>query len=246
MSTADVSLSPAKRRRFPIRLPFGVPCGPVIWILAGIAVCLLLVWHYLHSFAMRTQSVSNLKSLAIALHNYHDIHQCFPPPIAQIAAKPAHSWRAFMVPCLPPGFHGMDDFKRDYRFDEPWNGPHNKTLLATHWFGKTTQYLAVVGAETMWPPDGRRTMRDVSDGLDNTILVVEYPDSRIRWLEPGDLSLEGNELYLQTGAGPKRVSIAGCNVVMASGSVRRLSPKITPGQILALLTVNGGEPHFDW
>ena len=53
--------------------------------------------------------------------------------------------------------------------------------------GNTTNYLAVVGAETAWPPTGRRTRADVTDGQETTIQIVENRGAGVHWMEPRDL-----------------------------------------------------------
>jgi hypothetical protein len=103
--------------------------------------------------------VNNLKQIALALHNYHDDHGCFPPAyVADANGRPMHSWRVLILPYLE-----QKVLYDQYDFTEPWNGPNNSKLLATppdtygcpsddRTCGVTgawpTSYLAVVGAET--------------------------------------------------------------------------------------------------
>jgi hypothetical protein len=51
-----------------------------------------------------------------------------------------------------------------------------------------TRILVPVGPRTIFPPNGEPvTPRDISDGLANTILVVEAADdSAVIWTKPGD------------------------------------------------------------
>src|SRR4051812_9073955 len=69
----------------------------------------------------RTQCKNNLKEIALALHNYHEAYGCFPPAyIADKDGRPMHSWRVLILPYLDE-----KPLYLKYRFDEPWNGPHN-------------------------------------------------------------------------------------------------------------------------
>ena len=72
-------------------------------------------------------TVNNLSQLMAALHQYHADKGHFPP--ASILGKdgnggPPHSWRVEILPWL-----GEQALYDQYRFDEPWDSQHNKSLL---------------------------------------------------------------------------------------------------------------------
>src|SRR5687767_14136115 len=49
----------------------------------------------------RTQCKNNLKQIALALHNYHDVYGSFPPAyIADKDGRPMHSWRVLLLPYI--------------------------------------------------------------------------------------------------------------------------------------------------
>lgn len=76
----------------------------------------------------RAITVRNLARLMLAMHEYCDVHKHFPP--AAVLGKDGkgtvpHSWRVELLPFL-----GQQELYDQYRFDEPWDSDHNKTLLA--------------------------------------------------------------------------------------------------------------------
>lgn len=51
--------------------------------------------------AYRSQCKNNLKQIGLALHNYHDEYQAFPPAYTVDAdGKPLHSWRTLILPYM--------------------------------------------------------------------------------------------------------------------------------------------------
>jgi hypothetical protein len=82
----------------------------------------------------RFQCRSNLKSIGLALHLYHDVHGCFPPRcIADDNGTPTHSWRVLILPFLAEanstGRAAIIKAYESYSFDEPWDGPSNRKLV---------------------------------------------------------------------------------------------------------------------
>jgi hypothetical protein len=157
-----------------------------------------------------------------------------------------HSWRVLILP-----FIGQEALYKQYNFDEPWDGPNNRKLAARmpkvlafsgdQGAGNTTtNYLAVVGSQTIWQPGRKVTMDDVKDGPDNTILIVENRGALVHWMEPRDLSFDEMDFTINSrdGVSSKYVEPA---VAMASTSVRRLSKATRPATLRALLTIAGGE-----
>ena len=75
--------------------------------------------------AQRLQAQNNMKQLALAMHNYAQIYRHFPPAVLYGPdGKTPYSWRVALLPYLEQ----MDLYKQ-YRFDEPWDGPNNRKLL---------------------------------------------------------------------------------------------------------------------
>ncbi len=59
-----------------------------------------------------------------------------------------------------------------------------------------TDYVAVVGPDTIWPGATSRKLTDIADPRDQAILVVESAEPRILWMEPRDLAYEEAVNYL--------------------------------------------------
>jgi hypothetical protein len=183
----------------------------------------------------------------LAVANYHDLHGAFPPPyLADAEGRPMHSWRILLLPYLD-----QKELYDAYDFSEPWDVPNNRRLAermpriyALHGLerpGNTqTNYLAVVGEETVWPAGGGVTYKGITDGSSNTIHFVENLSGGVHWMEPRDLAFDtmGFTLGATDGISSRYEDPA---VVFADGQVRRLKPAITPETLRALLTIDGGE-----
>ena len=135
-----------------------------------------------------------MKQIVLALQNYHDAYGSFPPAyVTDQNGIPMHSWRVLILP-----FIEAQSLYAKYRFDEPWNGPHNTKLLDNmplcyqcpssvanrHTTSRFTSYLAVVGERTAWPGKSVTKLADMKDGSSGTVLVVECEAEKVLWTEP--------------------------------------------------------------
>jgi hypothetical protein len=186
----------------------------------------------------------------LAVANYHEAFGSFPPAfVADRDGKPIHSWRVLILPYL-----GQEELYKAYSFAEPWDGPNNRKLADRigqiyHRFGldsshvETTSFVAVVGPETAWPGARALRMNDLGDGSSTTLMVVEVPDGRFRWMEPTDLEFERMSYRINDGSGRGLGSrLGGARVVFADGTVRTLPDSFDPNRLRAMLTANGREP----
>lgn len=206
----------------------------------------------------RHECRAHLKQIGVALHEYHDRYGSFPPAyVADEDGKPRHSWRVLLLPLL-----GEEELYRQYRFDEPWDGPSNRDLAARipavyacpacGGHEGVTNYLAILGRTTSWPEQYSAQRKDFADGLSSTIQVIEFPDSDVLWLEPRDrthrefTSPEGRS-RLPAPHNGEQDRVAHC--LFADGSVRSIMlNKIEWETLKALLTMHGGRPlaRIDW
>jgi hypothetical protein len=221
----------------------------ILWTLFGLVVLIGLMLPAVsaaRAATRRLQCNNNMKQIALALYNYRQANGCFPPAyIADKNGKPMHSWRVLILPYME-----QQSLYKLYNFNEPWDGPNNKKLLASRprvyicpsdmdaYTRKATctSYVAVVGPKAAWP--GREPGKPTGD-LSQTIMLVESCDTDIQWTEPKDVSLDA---LLARSPGCATVSSKhppdseffhytpppGANVALADGSVVFL-----PGDLLA-------------
>jgi prepilin-type processing-associated H-X9-DG protein len=221
-----------------------------------IAACLIPPLHGPghREASRRTQCRFNLNQIGMALHNYHDKYGSFPPAyVADENGRPMHSWRVLLLP-----FIEETALYEKYRFDEPWNGPHNKKLADTilpifncpsDEHGGTgnastmTNYVVVVGAETAWPENGATAFKDFTDGLSKTLLVVEVANSGIHWMEPRDLQVlqMAPTVNAKSGQGISSPHTGGAQVLFADGHVQFITENLSADDLRALLTRHAGD-----
>jgi len=186
--------------------------------------------------AQRDAVRKDLKQLMIAMCQYHDDHGSFPPAYVNGPNGDRwHSWRVLILPYIDP------QMAAGYRYDEPWNSPHNSRLAESvpavfqsenaSPGPAATSYFAVIGQNTLWPAWQSLSFRDITDGTSNTLAIVEDRRSDICWLEPRDLRIDEfvHSFYADTTLNDG----AGRTAAFADESVSFL------GRGLARATLNG-------
>jgi prepilin-type N-terminal cleavage/methylation domain-containing protein len=88
----------------------------VVIAIIGILIALLLpAVQAAREAARRMQCTNHLKQIGLALHNYHDTHECLPFGSGYIVARTG-SWAAFILPYIEEqGHYELFDFDRDMR-----------------------------------------------------------------------------------------------------------------------------------
>jgi prepilin-type processing-associated H-X9-DG protein len=248
-----VSYAPAPKRS-------GGPAVLVIVILAvlgiavvcgGVLVALMLpAVQAAREAARRAQCTNNMKQIALAMHNYHDTYNCFPPAyLADENGKPMHSWRVLLLPFLE-----QQALYEQYNFDEPWDSPANQRIAATvldvyrcpsdpNPIAPQTCYVMIVGPETVSDGTKATSIREITDGTSNTILFIEATGSGIGWTEPRDLDATTITFQVNEPLGGEIESPhpGGANCAFCDGSVRFLSDFVDPEELRAMSTIAGGE-----
>jgi prepilin-type processing-associated H-X9-DG protein len=178
-----------------------------------------------YELSSQRQCTDNLKQIALAMHNFHDVYGMFPPAaITDKQGRPLLSWRVAILPQL--GAEGEALF-REFHLDEPWDSPHNQALLAQMPAvfacpdepqtrrGKTV-YQVIVGPATMFT--GKRKgvrLQDITAGTSNTVMVAESARS-VPWTAPLDIPADPDATH--PGMGSRHPG--GFNQAMADGRVR--------------------------
>ncbi len=205
--------------------------------------------------ARRQQSMNNLKQIGLAFHNDASRNRrrgqagsyAFTPAYSSDEAKrPLLSWRVHLLPYIE-----QKELYDRFHLDEPWDSPHNRTLIAempeTYASplapvglaaqGKTT-YVVPRGPSTTLSGTERTPINSISDGTSNTILALEVPaDRAVVWTQPADWEIgeEPSPAILAEGLR------TGAPVLFVDGAVRYLLSTIDPAVFRALLTKDGGE-----
>ena len=197
--------------------------------------------------ARRAQCTNNEKQIGLAMHNYASVNNVFPPPaILDKDGKPLLSWRVAILPFLD-----QQGLYNEFHLNEPWDSPHNKALIAkmprtyacpslVNPQPGTTTYRVYTGKGAAFDDAKGHGLGHVTDGLSNTIGVVESPDS-VAWTKPDDLPFdaENNGAAALAAAGSRHPG--GFNALFLDGSVKFIKKSVAVSVFKALVTYNGGE-----
>jgi hypothetical protein len=201
-----------------------------------------------HQTAQHRATENKFRQLGLAMHNYADSQKGRLPAVANFdkQGKPLLSWRVHLLPYL-----NQQNLYRQFHLDEPWDSPHNKTLLAKMpdvFHGPTrklnaegkTIFLVPVGKDVAFKdgPEGRRFPTEFTDGTSNTIFIVEADDAHaVPWTKPEDLKIDRE--HPERGLGGHFPG--GSLVAMADGSVHFIKKSISKTTLWFAFTLAGGE-----
>lgn len=170
----------------------------VIAIIAILIALLLPAVQQAREAARRTQCKNNLKQLGLALHNYHDVHQCF--PFGHEGTTKAFSALSMLLPYIE-----QSTLYSKIDFNVPVSHANNAVPMlvelpalrcpsdlanALPSIGGATNYFANKGSGILWalptgpnavlpPQDGvmfygsKVRMADITDGTSNTAAMCE-------------------------------------------------------------------------
>jgi hypothetical protein len=193
--------------------------------------------------ALRRQSKENLTKLGTAMHEYHAVHDRFPPPaLSDKDGKPLLSWRVLILPYL-----GHKDLYRQFKLDEPWDSPDNKKLLdkmpavfapvrGASRGRPVTYYQVFAGKGTMFEGTEGIRLRDITDGTVATVMMVEAA-APVPWTKPDDLAYAAERPVPKLGGLFKE----GFHLVTGDGFCRFVKKDVDEKLLHALITRNGEE-----
>jgi hypothetical protein len=196
--------------------------------------------------AFNMTSMNNMKQILLAMHNYHDTHQHMPLQASRDAdGRPLLSWRVHVLPYVDQ----MELYEK-FRLDEPWDSEHNLPLsrnVPQPFVSRANPELAKEGKTRFQLPlgeglpasvDEKLTFRLITDGMSNTVAVVEAPaDRAVIWTKPDDLDIDLED-PLRSLVGELGNDFLGA---MYDGSVRSFQKSLGNETIRKILTHAGGE-----
>jgi hypothetical protein len=212
----------------------------VLVVCGGVPTWLVFAFRAARESARCGMCENRLGGLAMGLQNFDLAHGGLPPAyLCDETGKPIHSWQSICKRYLH-----YYRWEEAYSMKEPWNGPNNGKLgpCGDHMFQcptagppsrTTTDFVAVVGPDTMWPGRERVKLR----GDEDTILLIEMPDSDYNSLEPRSPTVEEfmEKIKLPTGEGIRCIHPRGLAYVTVGGDVRWFPPDTDPETIRRLL-----------
>src|SRR5262249_38419288 len=134
----------------------------------------------------RARCANNLEQIGAAMPKYRAAHSTFPPAYSKSPeGKPLLSWRVHILPFLQ-----QKALYDESHMDEAGDSPHTASLISgmptvytcpsvsgVPANGGKTSYLTPRGPATVFPGAEAVKMQAITDGLSNTILVVEANDA---------------------------------------------------------------------
>jgi type II secretory pathway pseudopilin PulG len=193
----------------------------------------------------RSQCHNNLRQIALALQNYHDAYDAFPPAYTTNSdGKPLHSWRTLILPYLEQ--QALYD-KID--LSQPWDDPANKAAYETriHVYAcpsaivppDHTTYLAIVGPNTCFHATTSRPQADITDDPGLTLMVMEVDSAHaVHWMSPSDATEQD---VLDFGKSTKLTHPGGAQAACVSGAAMFLPSNTPATRLRALLSISGGD-----
>lgn len=223
--------------------------GLSLIVCAGMVLLMLPAVQSARNVARVTQSQNNLRQIGLALHNYHDTIQTFPPGGVHSADGTAyHSWQTMLLPYVgqAPLYNAID-------FDRPWTDPVNASLFATNVPVFLNPLERVRGGATGGAPshyagnsqvlfeNSSISLKDVTDGTSNTIFAGEVGAGYRAWGDPQNVRDPADGIGSNATTFGNPDSSLSCEFLMMDGSARTISSDIDPDVLKALATPNGGE-----
>lgn len=233
--------------------PILIGCGCLMFSVPVIAVLISLLLPAVQSAreaARRSQCLSNLRQMGLGVHNYEGSYEVFPSwALKDDSSKPLLSWRVQLLPSM-----GEDSLYKEFHLDEPWDSPHNLTLLprmpkvyqcpTENLQPGFTNYKVFVGEKTMFPDTGPVRIASITDGTSNTLMVVES-SVPVEWTKPDGILVD-NRTIDQLKLGSDQLELGskhpgGFQVLMADGSVRFIKSSMDSDTLKGIITRNGDE-----
>jgi hypothetical protein len=234
--------------------------------------------------AARIQCSNRLKQIALAVQNYVDTFGRFPPGTRPSPDLPPEKRLSWIFEVLP--FMGSDPTYSSAKKDLAWDDPANLQLWEdwkcfmcpsgptqqAGYSSRLTHYVGIAGLgedAATYPMGDKRngffgydrqvTLKDVTDGIGNTIMIMETSVDNGPWAAGGRPTLRGVDLddepfigrgrqfggmHLRGGFFERHVPIVNC--AMGDGSVRGIASDIDPTVFQFAITIAAGDNYSNW
>jgi prepilin-type processing-associated H-X9-DG protein len=190
-------------------------------------------------------SQENLKQIGIAFHAFYVANNALPVDIVDKTSKPLLSWRVLILPHV-----GEEQLFKSFKFDEPWDGEHNKKLIAkmpkiyapirVKAAAGMTYYQTFTGKDALFGP-GKLLLKlapSIPDGTSNTGMVFEAGEPVV-WTKPQDMPFDAKNPLPKLGG----LFDGECNVVFCDGAVRTLKKGADEKELKKVIMPADGEPY---
>lgn len=192
--------------------------------------------------ARRMQSKNNLKQIGLALQNYHDVFDMFPPGgVFSADEKAFHGWMTFITPYLDasPWYNRVN-------FNSPWDDPSQiEHFQPGYWLSFLNPSVPVrctadglmhthyAGSDLMLYRNSSTGIKDLVNGTSNTLCVGDaksefepfgYP---YNWRDP---ALGLNQTDAGFGCATREITM----MLMADAAVRNFSHKTDEALFVSL------------
>ena len=198
--------------------------------------------------AQRQQSVTALKTLITAWYHHEGVSGWLPADSGTPTGSPLLSWRVHLLPSL-----GQDELYKRFKFDEPWDGPTNKPLLARmpaafrSAFQPAdaidTYYQGFAGVGSAFQPGRKLRAADILDGTSNTLILAEVGPP-VPWTRPADVPYDSRKPFPAVAWPFADVR----HVAAGDGAIRSLAPTVLEKRWRKLIEIADGDradPGFD-
>lgn len=199
--------------------------------------------------ASSNSRANDLKQIILAMLDFENARTRFPISTFASDGTPLLSWRVHILPYL-----GYLDLYNQFHRDEPWDSPHNLSLLqympdvfrsaGDPADGVDTRVQGFAGPGAPFPATGTNTTQglrfaNITDGSSRTISFTEVgSDHAVPWTKPADTPFNLNNPLSALGD----ISTVLLTVTF-DGRVEYRSGAISAGELKTLITYNGGEDN---
>lgn len=230
-----------------------IMCGFSFFVCPCLIALLLPAVQSAREAARLTQARNSMKFTGIALHNFHDVHEHFPPISTVDQRNQGEEVQSWITDLLPYLEHAAV-YESIHRF-EPWNSAGNKQPMTTvlQEFINPSEPSPPLDAQgyavshfasnsQVMSDEHHLSMQEIPDGLSHTILTGSVGSGFKPWGDPTN----HRDPAAGLGSGPQQFGSPHAKVVlflMGDGSVRMISKDIAP-EVLELLAdpADGVEP----